>query len=390
MIRPSSPPTVVPVDLAAGYRARREEIDQAIHRVLEKGWYILGEEVKAFEEEFARYVGVRHGVGVANGTDALHVALRAAGIGPGDRIVTVSDTAVATVAAVELAGATPVLVDIDPVTYTLDPNRLAETLKEYDRGLRPEGGRRPRAVIPVHLYGHPADMPAILEIARRYELLVIEDCAQAHGAALAGHRVGTWGHLATFSFYPTKNLGALGDGGAVVTNDARLAENVRLVREYGWRERYVSQLAGMNSRLDELQAAILRVKLPHLDGENARRREIAAVYDRMLAETDRVERPGRRAGVDHVFHLYAIRSRNRDQLQEYLKAHAIGTLIHYPVPVHQQPAYRDRVPLGAGGLPHTEQVCREILSLPMYPQMTDEQARYVGQTIIGWCDQRSQ
>ncbi len=387
MIRQSAPPAVVPVDLAAGYRARREEIDQAVHRVLEKGWYILGHEVKAFEEEFARYVGVRHGVGVGSGTDALHVALRAAGVGPGDRVITVSDTAVATVAAVELAGATPVLVDIDPATHTLDPNRLAEALKEYDRGVQPEGGPRPKAVIPVHLYGHPADMPAVLEIARRYDLMVIEDCAQAHGAALAGRRVGTWGHLAAFSFYPTKNLGALGDGGAVVTDDARLAENARLLREYGWRERYVSHLAGMNSRLDELQAAVLRVKLPHLDAENARRREIAGVYDRILAETDKVERPRVRAGVEHVFHLYAIRSGERDQLQQHLKAHGVGTLIHYPVPVHQQPAYQGRVPLGAGGLPHTEQVCREILSLPMYPQISDEQARYVAHQILQWCGQ---
>jgi dTDP-4-amino-4,6-dideoxygalactose transaminase len=377
------------VDLAAGYRARREEIDQAVHRVLEKGWYILGQEVKAFEEEFARYVGVRHCVGVANGTDALHVALRAAGIRPGDRVVTVSDTAVATVAAVELAGATPVLVDIDPSTHTLDPNRLAETLKEYDRGLRPEGGPRPRAVIPVHLYGHPADMPAILEIARRYELLVIEDCAQAHGAALAGRRVGTWGHLATFSFYPTKNLGALGDGGAVVTDDAALAEQVRLVREYGWKERYISHLAGMNSRLDELQAAVLRVKLKYLDADNARRREIAGVYDRYLAEAVGVTPPGRQAGIEHAFHLYVIRSRHRDRIKEYLKHHGVGTLIHYPAPVHEQPAYRGRVPLGAGGLPHTEQACREILSLPMYPQLADEQARYVAWKITEWARETS-
>lgn len=390
MIRQSAPPAVIPVDLAAAYRARREEIDQAVRRVLEKGWYILGHEVKAFEEEFVQYVGVRNGIGVGSGTDALHIALRAAGIGPGDRVITVSDTAVATVAAVEMAGATPVLVDIDLATHTLDPNRLAETLKEYDRGVRPEGGPRPKAVIPVHLYGHPADMPAILEIARRYEMLVIEDCAQAHGAALAGRRVGTWGHLAAFSFYPTKNLGALGDGGAIVTDDARLAETARLLREYGWRERYVSHLAGMNSRLDELQAAVLRVKLAHLDAENARRRELAAVYDRILAETDKVERPKVRAGVEHVFHLYAIRSRNRDQLQQHLKAHGVGTLIHYPVPVHQQPAYQGRVPLGTGGLPSTEQVCREVLSLPMYPQLTDEQARYVGHQILQWCGQQAE
>jgi dTDP-4-amino-4,6-dideoxygalactose transaminase len=377
------------VDLVAGYRAHQEEIDRAVQRVLARGWYILGEEVRAFEGEFARHIGVHHGIGVGNGTDAIHVALRAAGIGPGDRVLTVSHTAVATVAAVELAGATPVLVDIDPVTFTLDPNRLAETLKDYDRGGRAEGGPRPKAVIPVHLYGHPADMPAILEIARRYDLLVIEDCAQANGAALAGRKAGTWGDLATFSFYPTKNLGALGDGGAVVTDNPRLAEEVRLTREYGWRERYVSDRAGMNSRLDELQAAILRVKLKYLDAENARRREIAGIYDRLLDDRDRVKRPVYRTGIDHAFHLYVLRSRHRDQLQRYLKTQGVGTLIHYPVPVHRQPAYQDRLPLGAGGLPHTEQASREVLSLPIYPEMTDEQAQYVGQKIVEWCDQKS-
>ncbi len=389
MIRSSSPPAVVPVDLAAGYRAHQEEIDQAVQQVLAKGWYILGQEVSAFEEEFAQYIGVRHCSGVANGTDAVHVALRAAGIGPGDRVLTVSHTAVATVAAVELAGATPVLIDIDPATYTLDPNRLAETLKDYDRGVRPEGSPRPKAVIPVHLYGHPADMPAILEIARRYDLTVIEDCAQAHGATLAGRKVGTWGHLATFSFYPTKNLGALGDGGGVVTDDPRLAEEVRLVREYGWRERYISHRTGMNSRLDELQAAILRVKLKYLDADNARRRAIAGIYDHLLGEVDRVKPPVHRAAIDHAFHLYVIRSRSRDQLQRHLKTQGVGTLIHYPIPVHRQPAYQDRVPLGAGGLPHAEQACREVLSLPLYPQMTDDQAQYVGQQIMAWCRQSS-
>lgn len=382
MIQSQALSPVVPADPGAGYRAQRAEIDQAIRRVLEGGHYILGPEVAAFEEEFARYLGVRYGISVGNGTDALQVALRAAGIGPGDHVLTVSHTAVATVAAVELAGATPVLVDIDPATFTLDPNRLEATLKGYDRR------SRPKAVIVVHLYGRPADMPAILEISRRYELLVIEDCAQAHGAAVAGRKVGTWGDLATFSFYPTKNLAALGDGGAVVTDNVQLAEQARLMREYGWKERNISHTAGLNSRLDELQAAILRVRLKYLDGDNVRRREIAGIYDHILAEEDRIIPPARAADIDHVYHLYVIRARGRDQLKEYLHSQGIGTMIHFPVPVHLQPAYQERVPLGAGGLPHTEQVCREILSLPMYPQLADEQVRYTGKRILEWCQQR--
>lgn len=366
--------TLVPqADLTAGYLAHQAEIDAAIHRVLASGWYVLGREVECFEQAFSSYVGTRHAIGVGSGTAALELALRAFGVGPGDLVFTVAHTAVATVAAIELAGALPVLVDIDPVTFTLAPNALASALE------RPPAGR-PKAVIPVHLYGQMADMPAILEVARRHGLAVLEDCAQAHGAQLAGRRAGSWGDAAAFSFYPTKNLGAVGDGGMVVTDDQALAERVRLLRQYGWRERYVSDSAGGNSRLDEIQAAVLLVKLAHLDAENGRRRDLAGTYGALLAGTV-ISLPQTRPGAAHVFHQYVIRLRQRDALRDALRQAGIGTLVHYPVPVHLQPAYRDRLPCGAG-LPRTELAARQVLSLPIYPQLTDDQARLVGREIV--------
>ncbi len=373
---------LLPVDLKAGYYAHKTEIDQAVSRVLESGWYILGQEVADFELEFGRYLGVKHAVGVANGTDALCLALRACGVGVGDAVITVSHTAVATVAAIELVGAAPVLIDIDPGTYTLDPVLLEETLRTYP------GPGRVKAVIPVHLYGCPAALPAVLEIAQRYGLRVIEDCAQAHGAALDGRMVGTWADVGAFSFYPTKNLGAMGDGGAVVTNDDDLAQRLRALREYGWRRRYVSESQGMNTRLDEIQAAILRVRLSYLDAENERRRQIAALYSTMLESTGLVL-PRTPPGAAHVFHQYVVRSPDRDGLRAFLKASDIGTLIHYPEPVHVQPAYAGRVALGAGGLGRSEEVCRTILSLPIYPQMSDDQACEVGQAILFWARERA-
>jgi len=366
-----------PADPKANYLAHKEEIDQAIRRVLDSGWYILGQEVTAFEQEFAQYLGVGHAIGVASGTDALEIALRACGVGIGDAVITVSHTVVATVAAIELVGATPVLVDIDPKTFTLDPNRLEEAIAQHQ-------GSRVKAIIPVHLYGHPADLPAIMEIARRHDLYVIEDCAQSHGAAIQGRKTGGWGHLAAFSFYPTKNLGALGDGGAVSTNDPQLAQQVRLLREYGWRQRYISDFAGMNSRLDEIQAAVLRVKLKSLDKENSQRRHLAEIYNDMLSATPLIL-PQIGRDVDSAYHQYVVKSENRDRLRDFLKANSVGTLIHYPVPVHRQPAYQDRVGIGSGGLPETEKVCQEILSLPMYPQMTSTQAQQVAELIACWC-----
>lgn len=338
------------------YLAHKDEIDLAIRRVLERGWYILGEEVKAFEAEFAAYIGVAHGIGVGSGTEALHVALVAAGIGPGDEVITVSHTAVATVAAIELAGAIPVLMDIEPDFYTLDPHQLESCISP-----------RTKAIIPVHLYGQPADLGPILSIARQHGLMVIEDCAQAHGAIYQGRRVGSWGDMACFSFYPTKNLGALGDGGMVVTNDSQLAQRARLLREYGWAERYVSHLRGWNTRLDELQAAILRVKLRHLDQANTQRSTLAARYDAELSKAG-LGLPKSRPGATHVHHLYVVRSSRRDELQAHLKTKDIGALVHYPVPIHRQPAYLGRLP-GGDSLPETERAAQEVLSLPMYPEL---------------------
>jgi dTDP-4-amino-4,6-dideoxygalactose transaminase len=356
------------VDLKAAYCRLQPEIDAAVGRVMAGGWYILGPEVEAFETEFAAYLGVEHTVGVASGTDAVLLALRACGVGPGDEVITVSHTAVATVAAIDLCGAAPRLVDIDPASFTMDPAALAAAITP-----------RTRAVIPVHLYGHPADMDAIGVIAREHNLIVIEDCAQAHGARYRGRMVGTMGDAAAFSFYPTKNLGAIGDGGAIATNRPEVAERLRSLRQYGWRERYVSDVAGYNSRLDELQAAILRVRLRHLDEENAARRRLAVIYNAALAGSD-VRTPEERPGDCEVYHLYVIRAGQRDALKVYLQDRSIMTAIHYPIPVHSQPAYH-RLGYGPGSLPATEEAAQTILSLPMYPDLPEELAIAVAAAI---------
>ena len=363
----------------ANYLAHRHEIDAAIARTLESGSYILGEQVRAFEREFAAYLGVPHCVGVGNGTDALSISLRACGIGQGDIVITVSHTSVATVAAIEMAGAMPLLVDIDLTSMTISPDSLGSVLESY-----PEA-KRIKAIIPVHLYGHPANMKAIGEIAGRYKLLVIEDCAQAHGASIDARKTGTIGEIAAFSFYPTKNLGALGDGGAIVTGNPYLAEQARIIREYGWKERYVSSVRGMNSRLDEIQAAILRVKLEWLDRENKRRQLIAQSYDRGLKETGLVL-PQTNSTVSHVFHQYVVRSNQRDQLRTYIEGQGIGTSIHYPSPVHLQPAYhrRKRVIIDRTDLPVTEKVASQVLSLPMHAHLTEQEVERVCEAIRRW------
>jgi dTDP-4-amino-4,6-dideoxygalactose transaminase len=350
------------------YQVHKAEIDSAILRILDKGRYILGDEVKAFESEFATYIGVEHGIGVGNGTEALHLALVACGIGPSDEVITVAHTAAATVAAIELAGAKPVLVDIEPDYYTLDPRGL-------ERAITP----CTKAIIPVHLYGQPADMELILSSARRHGLRVIEDCAQAHGATYHGRRVGAWGDIACFSFYPTKNLGAIGDGGIVVTDDPELARQVRLLREYGWAERYVSHICGWNSRLDEVQAAVLRVKLRYLDSDNTVRMHLAAEYDKVLADLA-LEIPKRRKESTHVYHLYVTRFSKRDELQMFLKAHGVDALVHYPVPVHLQPAYKGRLRV-SDSLLETERAAREVLSLPIYPGLNEFELRNVIKAI---------
>ena len=346
----------------AGYRALKPEIDAAVARALDSGWYILGAEGRAFEAEFADWLGVSHAVGCANGTDALCLALRALGIGPGSAVATVSHTAVATVAAIEMVGATPILIDIDPLHYTIDPVELAEVLAHPPAGLPPI-----RAVIAVHLYGQAADLDSLLPLCARHGVALIEDCAQAHGATLHGERLGTMGAIGTFSLYPTKNLGALGDGGIVITNDADYATAIAALRQYGWRQHYISDLAGINSRLDEIQAAILRAKLPHLDAGNARRQAIAVAFDAALPGLA----PARRTGGTHVFHQYVLRLPNRAVVQAHLGDAGIGSGIHYPQPVHAQPAYRGRVTLGPAGCRASETAAVEVLSLPIYPELTD-------------------
>jgi len=360
-------PNIPQTSPRAFFDQHRDEVLAALVRVLDSGMYILGAEVKAFEQEFARYFDFADAVGVANGTDAIALALRSLGVGRGDRVATVSHTAVATVAAIEMVGATPVFVDIASDTYTLDPAALVRTLERLDAI---------KAVIAVHLYGHPADVPTIVRIANRFGARVIEDCAQAHGAKLDGRLVGSMADAGAFSFYPTKNLAAIGDGGMVVAHDPECIGKLRMLREYGWERRYVSDLPGVNSRLDELQAAILRVRLPYLEAGNRRRTEIAAAYDRGLAGTGLVLPTGR-PGATHVYHQYVVRHPDRDRLQARLKQKGIGTSIHYPVPVHRQPAYTGRFDIDPGGLGTTDAVAREILSLPMYPELGDGAIRNV-------------
>jgi len=359
----------------AQYIAYRDEIQAAIERVLEGGHYILGEEEKQFEEEFAAFLGVQHCVGVANGTDAIAIALQAVGVAPGDEVITVSHSAVATTAAIEQVGARPVFADIDPLTRCIDPLKIPPLISS-----------KTKALLPVHIYGQPAPMQEIMEIARRNSLKVIEDCAQAHAAEIEGKKVGSFGNAATFSFYPTKNLGAIGDGGAMVTNEPDVIAKARLLGQYGWKERYISSIAGMNSRLDELQAAILRVKLRYLTENNVRRREIARDYYNAIQE-DRIIPPGKIAGTTHAMHLFVIESEERSELQSFLNGYGIGTAIHYPLAIHQQPAYQNRI-RGGENLPQTERLYPRILSLPMYPELTGEQIARVCSALKEWSSKK--
>ena len=358
------------------YLTIKDELDAAVQRVLDTSFFVLGQELTAFEAAWADYLGVARAVGVGSGTEAIHLALRVLDIGPGDEVLTVSHTAVATTVAISSTGATPVFVDIDPHTYTMD-------CADLERRITP----RSKAIVPVHLYGHPADMDRILPLAESHSLVVVEDAAQAHGAAYRGRRCGTLGVAGAFSFYPTKNLGAYGDGGAVVTNDVALAERLVLLRNYGWSERYYSAIKGYNSRLDELQAAVLGAKLPYLDRWNARRRRLAALYTAALAGdtlgvtgASTIQVPTEAAWATHAYHLYVVRLPERDRVQARLRERGIVTQVHYPVPVHLQEAYRD---LGytPGSLPHTEQAAAEILSLPLYPELTDDDVQYVAAAL---------
>ena len=362
---------ILTADPKAGYLLHAGEIRAAIDRVLAGGRYILGPEVEGFEREFADYHGGGHTLGVANGTEALELALRAVGVGPGDLVATVGNTASATVAAIQQIGARAVFAEIDAGTMVMSPAALDAVLASF--------AGKVKAVVPVHLYGHPAAIPAIVEIAGRHGAKVVEDCAQAHGAAMAGRKTGTWGDAAAYSFYPTKNLGALGDGGAVFTRDPAVAEQVRLLRQYGWRTRYVSDLAGRNSRLDELQAAILRVKLRHLDAENTVRRTLAARYVKNLSATP-LRLPSIGAGAEPVWHQFAVRSSRRDALQAQLAARDIHCGVLYPVPIYRQPAYADRTV----HLAETERACSEVLCLPVHATLTTGDIDSVSEEILRW------
>lgn len=360
----------------ANYLAYKTEIDAAVMKVLESGWYVMGEGVEQFEKEFALYLGAKHCISTGTGTDALILILRALGVGPGDAVVTVSHTAVATVSAIDLVGAHPVLVDVDPTYFTMSPGDLEETLTNWV-------GHPIKAIIPVHLYGQPADMDRIMNIASRFGVAVVEDCAQAHGALYRGRKVGTIGDAAAFSFYPTKNLGALGDGGAVVTSNAVLAERCQLIKQYGWKSRYISEISGMNTRLDEIQAAVLKIKLKYLDDQNMRRREIAKKYCENGVNCY-LKHPIPAPETDHVFHQYVVQSEHRNLLQQHLQNCGVGTAILYPEPVHRQAGYADKVRIGAAGLKVTEDICKHILSVPIYPELSDSQVGFITQSLINF------
>jgi dTDP-4-amino-4,6-dideoxygalactose transaminase len=352
------------LDLTRQYGRIKGEILSATRRVYEKGHFILGEEVSAFEEEFSHYCGVRHGVGVGSGTDALYLALKAAGIGEGDEVVTVANSFVATAFAVSFTGAKPLFVDIDPKTYTMDPNHLELFLKRQ----RAKGrSRKIKAVLPVHLFGHAAEMDSIMEIANRFDLAVIEDACQAHGAKYGNKKVGCFGIMGCFSFYPTKNLGGYGDGGMVVTNHKKYDARLRLLRCYGERKKYQHILKGQNSRLDEVQAALLRVKLRYLDQWNEERRRKAKIYNEGLPSSG-VICPSEKMGVRHVYHLYTIKTEKREPLQTFLKKRGIETLIHYPISIPFQKAYQE-LRIGRRDLPLTIEWSRKILSLPFFPEI---------------------
>ena len=366
------------LDLRRQHEEVGAETRAAMERVLASGTYVLGREVEAFEREWARFCGARACAGVANGTDALALALLATGaVQPGgrDEVITAPLTAGYTALGISNAGGVPIFADIDPETFTLDPRGLERALT-----------RRTRAIVPVHLYGQMADLEAVCDFAARRGLVVVEDAAQAHGARLDGRRAGAWGHAAAFSFYPTKNLGAYGDGGAVTSVDAGLVERVKELRQGGHPSALGGRVAGRNSRLDELQAAMLRVKLKRLAGWNSRRRQLASKYRRLLArDARRLVLPSERAGAgSHVFHLYVVRHPQRERLRAHLAARGVETLIHYPIPLHLQPLFRRR---GQPALPAAEALAREILSLPLYPQLRDEELHAVAAAILEFNDE---
>lgn len=356
--------TVPFLDLRAAYLELKSEIDDAVARVLNSGWYILGEEVEVFEAQWAAYCEAKHAVGVANGLDALHLALRALSVGPGDEVIVPSNTYIATWLAVSQCGATPVPVEPDARTYNIDPARIEQAITPATR-----------VIMPVHLYGQPADLDPILAIARKHGLRVLEDAAQAHGARYKGQRIGTHGDVVAWSFYPGKNLGALGDGGAITTNDPEIADRIRVLRNYGSRVKYQNEVQGYNSRLDPIQAAVLRVKLRVLDEWNGRRREIGRRYLEKLADSELIL-PHVPDWADPVWHLFVVRHPNRDQLQQRLTQAGIQTMIHYPIPPHKQQAYANEG-FGEIQFPLASQLADELISLPIGPHVRDEHAKIV-------------
>jgi dTDP-4-amino-4,6-dideoxygalactose transaminase len=358
------------LDLRRQYNSLKDEINEAINDVLESGNFILGEKVAFFEKEFAEYCSVKFGIGMASGTDALHLALLACGVRRGDEVITVSHTAIPTVLAISFTGAKPIFVDINPHTYTMDVSQVENKITN-----------KTKAILPVHLYGHPVDVDPLIEMADKYDLKLIEDACQAHGSTYKGRKVGSFGHVGCFSFYPTKNLGAYGDGGFIGTNDEEISEKVKLLRNYGQRDRqrYIHSLKGYNSRLDELQAAILSVKLKKLDEWNESRRRKAKMYHELLKGTNNVT-PIEEVYAKHVYHLYVIRSKHRLELRQWLKSQGIATLIHYPVPVHLQEAYRN-LNLRKASFPATEKCAAEVLSLPLYAEITDKEIGIVAKAI---------
>ena len=344
----------------------KNEIKGPIEKVMSSGGFIMGEDVKLFQQEFAAYCGMRYGVGVNSGTDALFLGCLACGIGKGDEVIVMPYTYIATTLAISMTGSTPIFVDIDEKTYNMDPSKIEKAIT-----------KKTKAILPVHLYGHPADMDPIMQIAKKHKLKVIEDCAQAHGALYKNKRVGSIGDVSCFSFYPTKNLGAFGDGGMALTSSEEIRQKLVLLRDYGRKDRYEHVLKGYNSRLDTLQAAILRVKLKHLDRWDERRRENAALYTRLFKEKKvDIIVPYEADYAKHVYHLYPVRIKNREKIMKELSDKGVRTLIHYPIPIHLQEAYRD---LGhkKGDFPVSERCCEEILSLPMYPELGSDEIKYV-------------
>ena len=351
------------------------QVRTAITRVVESGWFVLGKELETFEEAFSALLEDSYTIGVGSGTEALHLAMLAIGVEQGDSVITVPNTAVPTASAISAAGAIPVFADVDDRTLTMDPEHLRRLVEH----LKPKLGRRLKAVIPVHLYGQSADMDPIVETAREFGLSVIEDAAQAHNATYKGRKVGTLGDIAAFSFYPSKNLGCYGDGGAVVTSDPSMAARLKMLRNYGQERRYYHEVKGVNSRLDEVQAAVLNAKLPFLDGWTRRRRDIALAYTERI-HTPEIAKPPLGRAEDHVFHLYVVRHPERDRLMSHLDGCGVGTLIHYPIPIHLQRAYAD-LGLGSGAFPIAETAASQVLSLPIYPQLTDAEVAYVADSV---------